>query len=42
MPLPKHIDESVVVEAIDYQKDVDGWVAYSCRQWCAKLISSIV
>jgi methylenetetrahydrofolate dehydrogenase (NADP+)/methenyltetrahydrofolate cyclohydrolase/formyltetrahydrofolate synthetase len=37
MPLPKHIDEGAVVEAIDYQKDVDGWVAYSCCQWCAKL-----
>lgn len=24
MPLPKHIDEGAVVEAIDYQKDVDG------------------
>jgi methylenetetrahydrofolate dehydrogenase (NADP+)/methenyltetrahydrofolate cyclohydrolase/formyltetrahydrofolate synthetase len=24
MPLPKHIDEAAVVEAIDYQKDVDG------------------
>lgn len=24
MPLPKHIDEIAVVEAIDYQKDVDG------------------
>ncbi|KAG2180594.1 hypothetical protein INT44_003598 [Umbelopsis vinacea] len=27
MPLPKHIDEAAVVEAIDYQKDVDGFHA---------------
>ncbi|KAI7851995.1 formate--tetrahydrofolate ligase-domain-containing protein [Circinella umbellata] len=25
MPLPSHIDEASVVEAIDYQKDVDGF-----------------
>ncbi|ORZ03198.1 formate--tetrahydrofolate ligase-domain-containing protein [Syncephalastrum racemosum] len=27
MPLPNHIDETLVVEAIDYQKDVDGFHA---------------
>ncbi|MBI4534751.1 MAG: bifunctional 5,10-methylene-tetrahydrofolate dehydrogenase/5,10-methylene-tetrahydrofolate cyclohydrolase [Ignavibacteriae bacterium] len=25
LPLPKHIDESKVIEAIDYRKDVDGF-----------------
>ena len=25
LPLPKHIDESVVIEAIDWRKDVDGF-----------------
>lgn len=24
MPLPSHISETAVIEAIDYQKDVDG------------------
>jgi methylenetetrahydrofolate dehydrogenase (NADP+)/methenyltetrahydrofolate cyclohydrolase/formyltetrahydrofolate synthetase len=24
MPLPSHISEAAVIEAIDYQKDVDG------------------
>lgn len=24
MPLPSHISESAVIEAIDYKKDVDG------------------
>lgn len=24
MPLPSHIDEDVVLESIDYKKDVDG------------------
>ncbi|KAL0085976.1 formate--tetrahydrofolate ligase-domain-containing protein [Phycomyces blakesleeanus] len=27
MPLPSHIDETKVIEAIDYQKDVDGFHA---------------
>ncbi|GAA5804519.1 hypothetical protein HPULCUR_010017 [Helicostylum pulchrum] len=27
MPLPSHIDEAAVIEAIDYQKDVDGFHA---------------
>ncbi|ORX46483.1 FTHFS-domain-containing protein [Hesseltinella vesiculosa] len=27
MPLPSHIDESAVIEAIDYRKDVDGFHA---------------
>ena len=25
LPLPKHIDEQIVIEAIDYRKDVDGF-----------------
>ncbi|MBO4371078.1 MAG: bifunctional 5,10-methylene-tetrahydrofolate dehydrogenase/5,10-methylene-tetrahydrofolate cyclohydrolase, partial [Paludibacteraceae bacterium] len=25
LPLPKHIDEQKVIEAIDYRKDVDGF-----------------
>ncbi len=25
LPLPKHIDESTIIEAIDYRKDVDGF-----------------
>ena len=24
LPLPKHIDEKVITEAVDYRKDVDG------------------
>jgi len=25
LPLPKHIDEATIIEAIDYRKDVDGF-----------------
>jgi methylenetetrahydrofolate dehydrogenase (NADP+)/methenyltetrahydrofolate cyclohydrolase len=25
LPLPKHIDEQKIIEAIDYRKDVDGF-----------------
>lgn len=29
LPLPKHIDENKVIEAIDYRKDVDGFHPYN-------------
>ncbi len=32
LPLPKHIDEATVVEAISYKKDADGLHTMSCGQ----------
>ncbi len=29
LPLPKHVDETVVIEQIDYSKDVDGFHPYT-------------
>ncbi|KAI7881761.1 FTHFS-domain-containing protein [Lichtheimia hyalospora FSU 10163] len=36
MPLPSHIDEAAVVEAIDYQKDVDGFHAVNVGNMAKK------
>ena len=30
LPLPKHIDEQKIIEAIDYRKDVDGAIGLPC------------
>ena len=30
LPLPKHISEQKVIEAIDYRKDVDGFHIIDC------------
>lgn len=34
MPLPSHINEAAVIEAIDYQKDVDGYVINHHDKYC--------
>ncbi|OBZ80673.1 Bifunctional protein FolD 2, partial [Choanephora cucurbitarum] len=36
MPLPSHIDEAAVIEAIDYQKDVDGFHAVNIGNMAKK------
>ncbi|CEP07759.1 hypothetical protein [Parasitella parasitica] len=36
MPLPSHIDEAAVIEAIDYQKDVDGFHAINIGNMAKK------
>ena len=33
LPLPKHIDEQKIVEAVDYRKDVDGF--HPIKRWGA-------
>ena len=32
LPLPKHIDENLVIQAIDPKKDVDGFHPYQRRE----------
>lgn len=32
LPLPRHISEQKIIEAIDYRKDVDGFPSYKRRQ----------
>ena len=33
LPLPKHIDEQKIIEAIDYRKDVDGFHPINVDAW---------
>ena len=37
LPLPKHIDEQKIVEAIDYHKDVDGFHPVNVGRICRVL-----
>ncbi|MBQ9202338.1 MAG: bifunctional methylenetetrahydrofolate dehydrogenase/methenyltetrahydrofolate cyclohydrolase FolD [Bacteroidales bacterium] len=39
LPLPKHIDEQKIVEAIDYRKDVDGFHPVNVGRTCIGLPS---
>ena len=36
LPLPKHISEQKVIEAIDYRKDVDGFHPYNVGRLCQR------
>ena len=41
LPLPKHIDEQKIIEAIDYRKDVDGFTPVNVGRMVAGLPSFI-
>lgn len=41
LPLPAHLDEKTITDAVDYKKDVDGWVFFWWLQTLQKTVNSV-